>query len=74
MAAKNLSTIWSFLVFNEAIFFFHQTKFFICYSSLSCEMSPDLTQLDRGPPGLSGDNSGGKLLIKFDGSQGAQHV
>ena len=40
-------------MFNEAIFVFHQTKFFTCYSSLSCERSPDFTQLDRGPPELS---------------------
>ena len=43
--------------------------------SLSCEMSPDFTQLDRGPhelghrTNLATYNGEGKLLIKFGGSQ-----
>ena len=52
MAAKNLrydrlrcSTKW--------ISLFYQNKFFICYPSLSCKISSDFIQLDRGPPGLS---------------------
>ena len=33
--------------------FFHQTKFFTSYPSLSCKLSPDFIQVDRGLPGLS---------------------
>ena len=52
-------------MFNETIFFFHRTELFTCYPSLSREMRPYFTQLDRRPPGLStkqsfGDNSGRK--------------
>ena len=52
-------------MFNKTIFFFHRTKLFTCYPSLSREMWPYFTQLDRRPPGLStkqsfGDNSGRK--------------
>ena len=53
MAAKNLSAIWSFKLFNEVNFSFLSNKFFICYPSLSCKISPDFIQLVRGPPGLS---------------------
>ena len=40
-------------MFNETIFFFHRTELFTCYPSLSREMWPYFTQLDRRPPGLS---------------------
>ena len=59
-------------------FFFHRAEFFTCYPSLSCEILPIFPQLDRRPLGLSTNkvwgSSGGKLLIKFGESQGAQDV
>ena len=43
-------------------FFFHRAEFFTCYPSLSCEISPDFTQLDRGPPRLSTKQSLGTTV------------
>ena len=46
-------------------FLFTELNFSICYPSLSYEISPDFTQLDRGPPRLSTKQSLGQQWRKI---------